>query len=302
MKRTFSQMKWPGMLLMAGCLAMTSCKKESKETKAPSETEFNQALDVAVSDQTAAEQFNDVFNITMGIGSDDAGEDIGIGTAEGILYRPGSGSSALGGAHCFTVTVTPKTLHQFPKTVTLDFGDGCVGVDGKLRKGSLVAIFTGPVLVPDNNVLVTFNDYSEDSFALAGTLTIQNTSTTGKFGWSMEVLHGKITNTESGEWKAWEGKRTHTQIEGNETPFNLQDDIYQITGKANGSSSNGNSWTSEITEPLIMKFTCKWPVKGILKIDRNDDPHSVMLNFGDGSCDNKATVSYMGISKEITLK
>lgn len=302
MKRIFTELKWPGMLLITGCLSMTSCKKEAANDTAPSDTEVNQAMDAAVSNQTASEQFNDVFDITMGIGTADAGEDIGIGTGEGILYRPGSGNGTTGGGHCFTVTVVPGILHHFPKTITVDFGDGCKGIDGKVRKGSIIAIFTGPMKKPGSKVSVTFKGYSVDSFAIQGTQTIQNTSSSNKLSWTTGVLKGKITNTESGKWKEWEGKRVHTKIEGNGTPLYLGDDVYKISGNASGSNSKGNSWTSEIREPIIRKFTCKWRVKGIVEIHRNANPHAITLDYGDGSCDNKATVTYRGITKEITLK
>ena len=35
---------------------------------------------------------------------------------------------------CATITVTPNDT-TYPKTITIDFGDSCVGLDGELRSG-----------------------------------------------------------------------------------------------------------------------------------------------------------------------
>jgi hypothetical protein len=300
MKQVFLFSKWSSAAILAGLMIFSSCKKDNINNT----TDPNPAvtIDAAQSDVIADAQFDDVFNITMGVQASDAGEEMGIGTGAGVIYKPAGSDGTLSPdstSRCFTVTVTPKTLHVFPKVITIDFGTGCLGKDGKLRKGKIISTYTGPMFIPGNTTTTTFEDYNVDSFKIEGTHTVENTSTSNKKSWAVKVVNGKITNTITGKWRQWDGTREHTQTEGNGTPLYLLDDVYEITGNSNGSNSNGNSWTSTITQPLIRKFTCPWIAKGQVKITRN--ANNAVLDFGDGSCDNKATITINGVSHIISL-
>jgi hypothetical protein len=65
------------------------------------------------------------------------------------------------------------------------------------------------------------------------------------------------------------------------------------------------AWKAEITEPLIKKFSCKWIVKGELKVVRlslsNTSKWVAVLNYGEGACDKKAIATINGVAYEITL-
>ena len=262
------------LLLITGIATFSSCKKDNS-TNQPADTPAVAAtMDATQSDAIAESQYDDVFNITMGVQASDVGENIGIGAGVDVIYNnttnpdgspistPDSASS-----RCFTVTVVPHIVNQFPKTVTIDFGTtGCLGKDGKLRKGKIVTIYTGPMFIPGNTISTTLIDYSVDSFKIEGTHTIENTSLSNKKQWTVKVIDGKITNTSSGSWRIWNSTRIHTQVEGNGTPLYPLDDKFEITGNSSGSNSNGNSWTAEIVTPLIKRFTCPWRVKGAVKL------------------------------------
>lgn len=286
-------------LLIVGAVSITSCKKDNANV--PDDPEMDQAIDVTQSNELAAQTFDDVFNISMGVQAADAGDDIGIGTSEGILYKPGGGETTLGD-RCFTVSVVPKGKNVWPKTVTIDFGDGCKGEDGKVRKGKIVVIFTKPIFLQGAKVSTTFDGYEVDSFALQGTCIVTNISTDDRYGFRREVINGKLTNTNTGFWRKHESVHTHIQIEGMATPFNPMDDVYKVTGSAHGGNSNGRTWMREITTPVVRKMNCKWRGAGVVTIHWNQNPNAATLDYGDGSCDNKALLTYKGHSKVITLK
>ncbi|MBS1737182.1 MAG: hypothetical protein JSS98_11350 [Bacteroidetes bacterium] len=292
------------LVVAAALFSITSCKKDSSANNTVTDPDPIATVEAAQGDADASGQFEEVFNVSMGVQATDAGEDIGLGTGGNIIYKPADPNGILSpdsAAKCFTVTVEPKIIHQFPKTVTLDFGSGCLGKDGKLRKGKIVSIFTGPMLIPGSKASVTFVDYSVDSFAIAGTMTIQNTSLSNKQAWRSEIIDGKITNTQSGFWRKYAGVKERVQIEGNGTPLYPLDDVFQITGNANGSNSNGNVWSSTIINPVIKKFTCFWRSKGTVQINRNNNTAVAILDYGDGTCDNKATLTINGVTHIITL-
>jgi hypothetical protein len=304
MKQVNQFSKWASLFLITGLVTFPSCKKDNSVPQTPDTPAIAATMDVTQSNAIAEEQYDDVFNITMGVQSSDVGEDIGIGAGINVIYTntPTAGGTSTpdsASSRCFIVTVSPRGLHVFPKTVTVDFGNGCLGRDGRLRSGKIVTVYTGPMFIPGNSATTTFVDYSVDSFKIEGTHIVANTGSAGKVQWAVKVADGKITNTNSGNWRTWNSTRTYTLVEGSATAVNPLNVMLQITGSASGSNSNGNGWTAEIVSPLIKKFTCPWKVKGTVNITRN----SVMaiLDYGDGTCDNKATVSINGVTHIITL-
>lgn len=300
MKQVFLFSNSTFALILSGLIIFSSCKKNSVTNS----NDPNPALTVeaAQSDAVSDAQFDDVFNITMGVQASDVGENIGLGTGSGIIYRTTNADktkSTDSTARCFTVTVDPVTLHVFPKTVTIDFGSGCLGKDGKLRKGKIITTYTGPMFLAGSKATTTFDNYNVDSFHIEGTHEVENTSTSNAISWTVKITGGKITNTLNGKWRQWDAVRTHQQVQGNDTPYNLLDDVFQITGSATGSNSAGVSWTSTITDPLLRKFTCRWVGQGKIEITRNNN--NAVLDFGDGTCDNKVTITINGISYNISL-
>jgi len=64
---------------------------------------------------------------------------------------------------------------------------------------------------------------------------------------------------------------------------------------------NGDVYSSIIIEELRRELACKFIVRGIIEISKPEV--SFTLNFGDGSCDDKAALTNsVGEEKEITIK
>jgi hypothetical protein len=281
--------------LLLGALTFTSCKKESStasdETATVESTESNSEAEAA---------YDDVFDNTMGIGVE-SGEDLGITGSVGVFGRMESGSytGRVDSNRCFTVTVVPQTPGVFPKTVTINFGAGCLGRDGKLRKGKIITVFTGKMKIPGSKATTTFEGYKVDSVTVKGTHEVTNNSLSNNNIFTTKVIEGKLI-WDSGRWVTWSSIRTVIQLEGNGTPNWPIDDVFSITGAGRGENSRGKSWAHEVIEPLIKKFTCRWISKGVLRIRFNNT--NGILNFGNGECDNKATLTINGNVKIITLR
>ncbi len=292
---------WLMALSFIGAVTFTSCQKDiSSSTVQDDPQELTTTQTVSNDDAEAEAEFDDVFNITMDVKASDVGDDIGLGDGtSGIYGRTMENGRVDSSNRCFTVSVVPNTPGLFPKTVTVDFGTGCLGRDGKLRKGKIVTIYTGPMRIPGSKASTTFVNYSVDTFKIEGTHITENTSTSNFQSFNVKVVDGKITNINTGHWKKWNSNKTITQTEGNGTPGFPLDDVYKITGNANGLNSAGNTWSSAITEPLIKKFTCRWIVKGTVRITRNGN--LAVLDYGNGNCDNQAVITINGVSHIITL-
>jgi hypothetical protein len=275
-------------LLLMGALTFVSCKKESSVNN--TQEEITATLNAAENDAEAEAEFNDVYdNVTATNG----GDELGLVDGAGIFGREDSVG------RCFTVTVVPQTPGVFPKTVTIDFGTGCLGRDGKLRSGKIITVFTGRLSQPGNSATTTFDNYMVNGVKIEGTHVITNTSTSNNRSFTVKVSGAKITK-QNGKWIKWESFKTFLQTEGNGTPRFHLDDVIVITGYKSGENSEGNTWSATILEQLVKKGNCRWIVSGIVSLARNGN--TAVLDYGNGDCDNKATITANGQTREITLR
>lgn len=301
MKKTINLTTWLLALGFLGALTFTSCKKDDSIVNPvtnDSPAELAATQEATVEEAEAEAQFDDVFNITASMNRSQVGEDLGVSANVSGLFDLGT-TTPTNQIRCFTITVVPNIPGVFPKTVTIDFGNGCLCRDGKYRKGKIVSIYTNPMMVPGAKVSTTFVDYFVDSFKIEGTHITENTSTSNMQGWKNVVINGKIININTNRWKKWNSTKNVLQIEGNGTPHFPLDDVYKITGHARGSNSAGHTWASLVIEPLIKKFTCPWIVKGTVKLVR--DGREALLDYGNGTCDNIAIIYINGVPHIIRL-
>ena len=300
MKKTINLTTWLLAFSLIGALTFTSCKKDDTVNSVTDNdpTELAATQEATTQEAETEAQFDDVFNITASMNSSQVGEDLGVGANVSGLYELGS-TNTTNTTPCFTITVVPNIPHVFPKTITIDFGTGCLGRDGKYRKGKIVSIYTNPMVLPGAKVSTTFVDYYVDSFKIEGTHITENTSTSNMQGWKVVVIDGKVTNTNTNRWRKWNSTKNVLQIEGNGTPHFPLDDVYKINGNARGSNSAGHTWASLVVDPLIKKFTCPWIVKGKVQLIR--DGREALLDYGNGNCDNLAIIYINGVPHVITL-
>jgi len=288
-----------------------SCKKETSSDELSPQEEQQVAM---ASTQTEVESelvLDDVFNNVIGLDNEVGIAGVGIfGQAnlsgDLLTARPDS-------VRCFTVTRTqlnPPAL--FPLKVIIDFGTGCTGRDGRVRSGKIITLYTGRLFLPGNSATTTFENHKIDSISIQGTHKITNTtgSTPGSnfTQFTIDAIDAKLTKP-SGNYSKWNSHKVRTQVEGNGTPFISHDDMFRIDGHARGQVKHGGlifNWKSEIVEPLFRKFLCRWVQKGVVKTWRetlpSTSPWVAILNFGNGACDNQATLTINGVSQQITLR
>jgi hypothetical protein len=298
-------------ITMITALFMVGCKKETSEQLTPAQEE--EAATIATESQTESEFiFNDVFDNVMGVNTV-----VGIGGTGVFGKRAFSADEASGremdldSTHCFTVQVTHLNPPQiFPIKIVIDFGNGCKGADGHTRYGKIITVYTGRLINAGASATTNFDGFKIDEISVQGTHKITNTSGSTPGGnlkqYTIEIRDAKLSKP-NGNYTEWRSDRVITQIEGNGTILPI-DDVLKIEGSARGRVKRGNvlvAWQSEITEPLIKKFTCRWISKGVVKTHRESlsstSPWVAILNFGNGSCDYLATLTINGITHNIEL-
>lgn len=303
MKMNLRSLAFPA-LFIAGMAWLASCQKDNSAA-APDTIESAAAASNEEVLQESA--FNEIYDDVAGIDDATAGIDLGLyGTSgDGIFFNEAAGGGTVElnqpTARCFTVTVEPRDKAVFPKTVTIDFGAGCE-VRGHLRKGKMIIVYTGRLHKPGSSAVTKFENFSIDQFRIEGEHTIKNITTPGaNFRvFTRQIVDGKVTNMETGKYCIWNVFHTVKQVEGNGTPFYPRDDVFSITGTRKVSCSDGKSRTSEITSPLIREFGCKWIVRGTVQISLTGTVGT--LDFGDGACDNAATITVNGQTRTISLR
>jgi hypothetical protein len=299
MKMNSSASRLAAIFFLGFLLVLASCKKET-----PQVTDYSLASDQVVeaskSEVVLQSAFDDVFDNSAGIDGTTAGEDLGIYGSTGIGIFPGQATEEPT-VRCFTVTVTPKDKGIFPKTVVIDFGAGCTARE-HLRKGKIITVYSGPLFIPGNTAVTTFDGYQVDSFKIEGKHTIQNSTQPGsnQRSFTRTVENALVTNVNTNFWHSWSGVLVMKQVEGNGTPLLPIDDIYHFTGNKKGENANGKKWTSTIVDPLVKAFSCRWISKGTVQIRVNDTVG--VLDFGNGDCDNTATITVNGVSRVISLR
>ncbi|RKD92047.1 hypothetical protein [Mangrovibacterium diazotrophicum] len=191
---------------------------------------------------------------------------------------------------CMTISIKPL-IGGFPKTITLDFGDGCVGDDGFTRSGSIAVTITDTLRAPGVSYSVVFDDFAIEGYSVAGTLYVENTGTetVPSFYEDMELVFTgtsglTITKSKTIEREWSEGASTD----------DLTDDVFTITGSADSQSSSGYFYSYDITTPLVMSYDCDPISEGVMVLTISGQTDPITVDFGDGTCDWKATLSQAG--------
>jgi hypothetical protein len=263
-----------GIFTFAILLALTtftSCKKEKIET----------ALDNIVTGQDIA--------TTQALMEDDEDEILNEQVGE-----------ARGG--CATVTFA-KAKGTFPQTITIEYpAAGCTDKKGRVRTGKLTAEVSADPKTKGAIIKVTPTDFKVDGILVEGTRTWTNNGTDaqGNKNLTRVVVGGKLTFPD-GKTATFESTETLVQTKGGASKADRSDDVYEITGNRSGTNRLGKTYAAEITTKLVKDFSCNHVVSGVLQITK--DTNSKSIDFGNGTCDDKATVTLSnGISKEVTLK
>lgn len=276
------------LVLTAASLVMTSCKK-----KAADDSDTDSARDNAY----AESMYGDAANI-----SDEAGQKGTVSNYKGV-----ENANLLG--LCSKVTLSNKK-NTDQDTVTVDFGaTNCVCADGRARRGQIIIYYTGKFKQLNSTHTITFNNYFVDDNNVSGTKTVTNNgfNSNGKMNWTINV-NGTITLAAGGTitWTSTRGRELLAGLNLADTTITWASSKWSITGSANGTSAKGVSYAANITSALVRDFTCTAAGKrhftqGSIDITPASKP-TRSIDFGNGACDDQATVTINGKTYNITLK
>lgn len=204
---------------------------------------------------------------------------------------------------CAKVTTA---LENGTYTKTIDFGtEGCALPNGNVLKGKITISFSSNFNTLTRSITCVFVGFSHNNKHIEGTRSIMQELKSTDLLATLHPVSTQIvdmTITVDGKVYNRTGTRVREMIEGFGTPYNWEDNAFLVTGHHTTKFPNGNEITSTIKTPLSFVMSCKlpFPVKGSVTIVKNDKEG--LLDYGNGECDDLATITIAGVSKEIHLK
>ncbi|RIW18510.1 hypothetical protein D0X99_02150 [Algoriphagus lacus] len=187
------------------------------------------------------------------------------------------------------------------KKITVNFGSGCTGPQGVVRKGKLTFSYTGTnFLFPGTSIVTTFEGYEVNGLKIEGTRTLTNTGinlATSTITLGVKIDNAKIT---------WPDNTFVTYNSTQVRQLKLTNTGYEstITGTASGKNRANVAYTATITEDLAIKQACVLsgiyiPIAGTLELTFEGVP--ITADYGDGACDKVILITYPGGTKEVTV-
>jgi hypothetical protein len=285
------------LLIPVMAICVIGCQKESNTTvNAPLSNE--DAVKAAKATIQAREAVNEVFKNIMQFNVFSPGKIGTRGTANG-------GSTGLQNADnvngCYEVSFETPPGAYIPNKMTIDYKKGECGWG---LKGKLIIEFDSS---RDSVFKVTASldkFYVHDTLAVEGKLILEYLykGNNGNLVYKQTVQDAKIS-TPNGDFATLKGMHNVQQTAGAGN-WDYFDDVFEIGNASNysGAYKLGNlqqSWSAKVTDPLIIKHSCPWITKG--KEALQLDATQALLDYGNGNCDNKATITIGGNTFDITL-
>jgi hypothetical protein len=209
---------------------------------------------------------------------------------------------------CATLTLVTTPGTTYPITVTAIFGGATSSCgDGRVRSGTLTAVYSGRWFSTGSVVTITSDaadPYTVSGYVVEGVNTITNTSVVGgSTSFTSVVTNGKVTTT-GGDEILRSGTRHYEMTGGVTTPLDVTDDVWQLTGNINGTTSTGKQYTATIdaATPVVKAQSCKWVQSGVIEITPASGGVLRTIDYGNGACDSKAAVTYGSWSMDIVMQ
>lgn len=272
-----SNYKFFTITLIASLLSLNSCKKQDVVSDVVDPVVLNNQLQF--SDQSYIEAQTIAISAIGG---------------NGFTLKNEAENAALG---CANIS---RDYLGARNSIIIDFGAGCVANNGKTYAGRILAYYDGNMSQTGNAANITFDGFSINGISVGGDIEFSNTgintngNLTGKIRVNSNITFEGNAGSLSGAYRY--------SIERIENVVGVSaDDEFFATGYGTGITSDGFSFNTLITTPLLWKAGCRYFVNGVNKTSISGTPDQ-LLDYGNGNCDNEATLTIDGNSQTIVLE
>ena len=212
---------------------------------------------------------------------------------------PNDGHFRLGNCTKITREYAGDTLK-----ITISYpADSCTAPDGKVRTGKILLTSIGDYWKGDATMTLECADYFVDGNQVTGKATVISKINADGNRESLISEEGSVIYGDGTGTVTVKSEKTRIVTEGTDT-VGKRDDVVSVTGTASGTLVSGNTFTSKTLSPLVRdsEKDCRGVyISGLTEITVSDGT-VITVDYGDGTCDNQATVTTAGVSETITLK
>ncbi len=186
---------------------------------------------------------------------------------------------------CVTIT---KVITLNKKTVTIDFGEGCELRNGNFVSGIIMLSYEKNPEVATKTISYMFENFYFNQKNVAGEgIILRERSNENGNPQSTKTFNITVTWAD-GLYAKKEGKKVREMIEGQGTNA-WGDNVFLITGNWTFTKRDGTVLSAQVIEALRRELACKFLVSGIIELNKNNN--KALLNYGEGSCDDLATIN-----------
>lgn len=186
--------------------------------------------------------------------------------------------------------------------IVVDFGTvDCEGDDGVTRKGKIIitSIIDKLTTVRLERKIETENYVVDGNIIdITRKLDYGGQDQQNNHYWNLD-MNGRI-DFKDGRYITRNIDQVRTWVEGTTTLADWTDDAFTIQGTSTGKRIDEKELTATISETLKVRTSCSYVVSGKVKIETSGRP-DLLVDYGNGTCDNKAECTSLGKTWTITL-
>ncbi len=198
-------------------------------------------------------------------------------------------------SECVTVT---SSGDDFPKEIVIDYGEGCEGRHGEVRTGKIIMTMSDDIAIAGAIYTTTFENVTMGDRQVEMTKTRTNAGQNEAGNWVIESIMEQTMTHEDGSTSTRNLTGSTEWLTGFGTE-EKEDDSMLKTGSGSVVTSEGAEYTREITSALLIDRSCLYIKSGV--IEMNKEGSEVIIDFGEGECDEWATVTTDGVSELVDL-
>lgn len=199
---------------------------------------------------------------------------------------------------CATVEIQ-LTSTTWTRTITFE---NCTLPNGNVVDGTIIVSGSLNFDTPTHTISYSFVDFHHNGILIEGNKTIvrslQSTATLAAIHPVANMSIDMTVTFPNGNVYHREGNRIREMIEGFGTPMIWADNVFSISGSWITTFPAGTR-TSTITTPLRVRANCPNIVSGVVTTVGTNN--TATLDYGNGDCDNQATLTVNGNTTTITL-
>ena len=201
--------------------------------------------------------------------------------------------------HALIATGTTKNLPMYislnadstdQDTLIINFGEENYLHLGHLKRGEIISIYNKFIYNSNSQITTTFNNFYINNNLIQGKMYLENNgSNQNGFPEFSLTVDSMSMYTNNGSIDISSGNYIKQMVNGYNTQYQYLDNIYKLTGNAQGNSSNNNNFSLEISDSLNMNLSCFESSSCIITEGTSrlipDGYEERIINYGNNSCD-----------------